>query len=69
MLLFFYLQFNKIKGGGKDKKAPNKLPTPSESDDTNGNAYGFRPDTSQLSDKEVLEKFERMLVSIYFYIM
>ncbi|VDI72831.1 diaphanous 2 [Mytilus galloprovincialis] len=53
--------FNKIKGGGKDKKAPNKLPTPSESDDTNGNAYGFRPDTSQLSDKEVLEKFERML--------
>ncbi|VDI72832.1 diaphanous 2 [Mytilus galloprovincialis] len=54
-------KFNKIKGGGKDKKAPNKLPTPSESDDTNGNAYGFRPDTSQLSDKEVLEKFERML--------
>jgi hypothetical protein len=43
----------------------HKLSTSSEVDETNGN-YGFRPsgpDTSMLSEKEVLERFERMLVS------
>jgi hypothetical protein len=57
---------------GKDKKPsktastlPHKLSTSSEVDETNGN-YGFRPsglDTSMLSEKQVLERFERMLVS------
>ena len=60
--------FDKFKG--KDKKPsktastlPHKLSTSSEVDETNGN-YGFRPsgpDTSMLSEKEVLERFERML--------
>jgi hypothetical protein len=64
-LILPILQFGKFGGGGKDKKSekhrPSATPAYRPNNDDNGNALEVA--YNQLSDDDINEKFEQMLVS------